>query len=92
LAVAVSRACGLPVRPALQRSRPTRPQWDLDKEARRRNLQDAFRVCAPIRGQRLILVDDVCTSGASLEECARALHRAGARQVAGYVLARQTTS
>lgn len=90
LAEALAPACGLPVRQFLRRGRHTRPQWDLDKEARRRNLKDAFLTAGQVRGQRLILVDDVCTSGASLEECARVLHRAGARQVAGYVLARQT--
>ena len=90
LAEGLAPALALPVWNILSRSKSTRPQWDLDKESRRRNLAGAFAAGPQARGKSLLLVDDVCTTGASLEECGRALHRAGAARVAAFVLARQT--
>ena len=90
LAAGLSGGTGLPVLDLLERVRDTRPQWDLGREPRRKNLAGAFRAQAGARGRSLLLVDDVCTSGTSVEECGRALHRAGAARVAAYVLARQT--
>jgi ComF family protein len=89
LAEGLSSGIGLPVMDLLERGRDTRPQWDLAKEERRRNLLGAFRAKRQARGLSLLLVDDVCTTGASLEECGRALHRAGARRVAAFVFSRQ---
>jgi len=72
------------------RIRPTRPQVDLRESERRRNVAGAFRVTRPERidGQRILLVDDVLTTGATVDECAGALRRAGARSVDVLVLAR----
>ena len=90
LAAELSRATGLPMLDLLERAKPTRPQWDLDRRSRAENLAGAFRATPLAREKSVLLIDDVCTSGASLEECGRALVRAGAARVAAYVFARQT--
>lgn len=61
-----------------------------DVEERRRNVADAF-VChnEKVSGKRIILIDDVCTSGATLESCAAALKNKGATSVWGLTLARE---
>jgi ComF family protein len=76
----------------LLRVRHTRPQSQLDRAGRLRNLQGAFAI-EPARahelvGRRVLLIDDVMTSGASLQEAARVLRLAGARGVDALVLAR----
>jgi ComF family protein len=75
---------------SLARVRPTRPQVDLREAERRRNVAGAFRVTRPERidGRRVLLVDDVYTTGATVDECSDALRRAGARGVDVLVLAR----
>ena len=75
---------------ALVRTRPTLPQTDLDADARRANVRDAFRVPRPaaILGRRLLLVDDVLTTGATVSAAARALRSAGAAAVGVLTLAR----
>ncbi|MEK7857758.1 MAG: ComF family protein [Elusimicrobiota bacterium] len=90
LAAELSASTGLPVWQAVTRVEATRPQWRLDRGERLKNLAGAFRGQAQARGRKLLLIDDVCTSGASLEGCAKALQQAGAAQVCAYVLARQT--
>jgi len=93
LARAISEAAGVPViDDALQRVRPTAQQVGLSKSARAENVQGAFRDAADgkakVTGRRLILIDDVLTSGATSDTCARALLRAGAKQVDVLVFAR----
>ncbi len=68
---------------ALVRTRATPPQTGLNRRERRRNIRGAFRVVAPheIQKKRLLLVDDVFTTGATVEEAARVLLAAGARSV-----------
>ncbi len=75
---------------ALVRTRPTRPQVELDGTARRANVAGAFRVAdaASIAGKRIALVDDVMTTGATVDACSRALLRAGAARVDVVVVAR----
>lgn len=66
----------------------TRQQARLDAAARQDNLRDAFACPAPVPGDRcLCLVDDVLTTGATLDACARALRQAGARTVLAATLA-----
>lgn len=73
---------------ACQRLRNTPPQAGLDLKARRRNLRGAFRCNMDLSGKRVALVDDVMTSGASLDELARTVKKAGAASVAAWVVAR----
>ena len=78
----------------LQRLRPTVPQTQLNESERRANVRGAFAVEAPewLDGKRVLLVDDVYTSGATVEECAKALRRGGAAVVDVFTLARAVTS
>ncbi len=90
---AISGLCGVPVlHGALQRVRATPQQVGLSKAERADNVQGAFRVPADrkadIAGRRLVLIDDVLTSGATVDTCARALLRAGAAHVDVLVFAR----
>jgi ComF family protein len=90
LARELGAATGLPVRELLERRRAAAPSWRLGRDARRAGLSGAFapRPGGGADGRRLLLVDDVCASATTLEECALALRRAGASDVAGYAFAR----
>ena len=93
LAEVVAKAADVPVSyRALKRAKATPQQVGLSQAARAQNVQGAFRVPpdgkAEVAGRRLILVDDVLTSGATMDACARALLRAGAAQVDALVFAR----
>jgi len=93
LAETLSQTISVPVEELLRRTRPTKPQWALGRDARRDNLEGAFALAAAperIEGRRLLLIDDVCTSGSSFEACAKVLNAAGAAWVGGYALVRQT--
>jgi ComF family protein len=74
---------------ALDRVRPTKPQWELELKERRKNLKGAFKVTRPelVQGKTVLLVDDIVTSGITLNECAKALKRSGAGKVIGLALA-----
>ncbi len=90
LARAVGRGLGIPVAArALSRVRATPPQQG-DPEARRQNVRDAFRVrrSGRVAGQRVLLVDDVFTTGATANAAARVLLAAGAADVGVLTLAR----
>src|SRR5580700_7948864 len=93
LAAAVSAASGVPmVTDALKRVKATVQQVGLSRSERAANVQGAFRVPeqgkAAVVGRRLIVLDDVLTSGVTVEGCARALLRAGASNVDVLVFAR----
>jgi ComF family protein len=70
------------------RIRNTPPQAGLELKARQRNLRGAFVCNARLSGKRIALIDDVMTSGSSLNELARAVRQAGAAEVHAWVLAR----
>jgi len=73
---------------SLRRARPTRPQTDLAPAERIANVAGSFAARARVvLGRRVLLVDDVTTTGATLAEAARALRAAGARQVVRAALA-----
>jgi len=74
----------------LRKIKRTESQVNLPKEERERNLRDVF-VCQnqkAVRNKKILLVDDVLTTGSTLEECARLLKQAGAKEVWGVVVAR----
>ncbi len=75
---------------ALERLRYTVTQTHFDRRRRMQNLRDAFglRRNAPVQGKDLLLVDDVLTTGSTLDECARVLLAAGARSVRALTVAR----
>jgi len=86
----VGERLGLPAQPLLQKIRDTQAQSDLETDgARRANALGAYVVLpgAGVEGRRILLVDDVVTSGATLSECARMLRQAGAEQVWALTLA-----
>ncbi|MBI5631750.1 MAG: ComF family protein [Elusimicrobia bacterium] len=89
LAESLSRACSIPVRELLVRTRKTKPQLELNRQERLKNLQHSMQARQRLEGGRFWIIDDVCTSGASLEAAAEALLDAGATQALGYVFARQ---
>lgn len=90
LASVVSRHAGVPVTPCLQRVRYTLTQTRFDRVQRRRNLRGAFalRKNMGITGKRLLLIDDVLTTGSTLHECAAVLLDHGARSVRALTVAR----
>lgn len=81
LAAGVAQALDRPVLNVLIRTRATLRQATLSAEARRHNVDGAFQLAAgaEVRGQRLLLVDDVITTGATVDAAARPLLAAGAR-------------
>jgi ComF family protein len=92
LAKDFSRRVGVPVEEGvLRRRRATKPQTELGRDERRENVRDAFEARRPeaVKGRTILLVDDVCTTGATIEACARALKAAGAKRVGALTAARQ---
>lgn len=97
LARVIERQTGIKVAPeALRRIRPTEQQIGLSRTQRASNVQGAFKVAADrqflIAGRRVVLIDDVLTSGATVDACARALLRAKAASVDVLVFARVVDS
>ncbi|WP_029353553.1 ComF family protein [Bosea sp. 117] len=93
LALGIARESSVAFRPEwLERRRPTAPQFGLDRSARANNVAGAFAVPEAMRaelaGRRIVLVDDVLTTGATMDACCKALLRAGAAGVDVLVFAR----
>ena len=86
----VASDCGIPIAAdGLVRLRDTPPQARAaNEQARQAQVAGAFAARSDMAGQTVLLVDDVCTTGATLDAAALACHAAGARQVWGLVLAR----
>ena len=88
----LARQVGLPVAEALSRRRATLPQTGLTAAERTRNVRSAFAVKrrwrqGDIDGRRIVIIDDVYTTGATMEACADSLRQAGAHQVSGLTIA-----
>lgn len=91
LADGLGRRVDAPIRPGLLvRSRETRPQAGLTRRQRRLGLRRCFTVHRPetIAGKRVLLIDDVFTTGTTVNECAKALRKAGSGDVYVVTLAR----
>lgn len=91
LARRVGELCGLPVESTLEKVRSTAVQSQAGEDAARRaNVQGAYRALdgLDLTGKRVVLIDDVATSGATLSQCAAALRKAGADRVVGLTFAR----
>ena len=89
-AAELARHLGVPCAHALKRTRATTTQTDLPESERFRNVHDAFtlRRGAQVAGRIIVVVDDVSTTGATLDACARVLLAAGASEVRGLTAAR----
>ncbi len=91
LAAPLARALNIPVLTKLvKRVQPTRTQTQLDKHARADNVRRAFAPVKPksLQGERLVVLDDVLTTGATTSAVARVLHENGAGEVLVWTLAR----
>src|SRR5438093_2068264 len=90
LAELLSAQTSIPCKPLLERTRYTTTQTALDRSERMENLHNAFRLRknANVRSLRVLLVDDVLTTGSTLNECARVLKRGGAFSVHAATAAR----
>ncbi len=95
----LARQLGLPVAPLLRRVRDTTSQIELPADARQQNVRDAFRLRQGYGGQVaqpmptvVVLVDDVSTTGATLEACARVLKAGGVKEVRALTAARVVTA
>ena len=91
LARELSKRTGLPVgEDVLERTRDTLPQVSLSSRVERaRNVEGSFRCIGEVAGRKILLVDDVVTTGSTMSACASALSAAGAGSVWGLALARQ---
>ncbi len=93
LARGIARRCGIPVIHALKRVRPTVAQAGLSNTGRCQNVAAAFQLrrapwAGAVEGKRILLIDDVMTTGSTAAACALALKRAGAAKVALLTVAR----
>ena len=89
LAQAIGKELRIPPAPrTLKRLQATTPQQSLSGEERLANLRGMFALRADVRGQRVLMVDDVMTTGATLRECADVLLAGGAAEVVTAVAAR----
>ena len=80
----------IPVLPALERVKHTEPQFNLKREERFTNITGAFKVSTPgaVYEKRVLLVDDIYTTGATINECTKTLRIAGAKKIETFTLSR----
>lgn len=88
LAKTISSECDMEYADILKRIKDTKTQTRLSTEARRKNVYGAFMLkSGEVEGKNVLLVDDVMTTGATINECARVLKEAGAKEVYSCVAA-----
>ncbi len=90
LAENLAKRLGLELLPALKRVRDTESQVDLPRDKRFENVAGAFEAAptASLGERKILLIDDVATTGATLSECAKVLRAQGAGEIWGLVVAR----
>lgn len=88
LALELSRSICVPMRRSLTKRRENQTQSRLPKAERSENVRDVFRVAERVEGDRVLLVDDICTTGETLDAASRALLGAGAATVCAVTVAR----
>lgn len=91
LSCKLAESFGWPVEnKVMERTRFTVPQVELEEKARYENIRGAFAVkdCLKINNKKIVLIDDVLTTGATMEECAKVLKEGGAKEVWGVALAK----
>jgi len=90
LAQVISKYYEVPVVSALERTKDTHPQFDLPREERLTNVKGAFKVSDPkaVYNKKIILLDDIFTTGSTIAECSKTLKIAGARSVEVLTLSR----
>lgn len=83
LARFLGKAFGIESKSLLKRVKNTKPQNNMDRLNRRKNIKNAFKMKknAEVKGKDILIVDDIFTTGATINECAKVLKRAGARKV-----------
>ena len=87
LARVIGKELGLPVVNLLARVKNNSSQTGLNEDERRKNVAGIFRFKTGINGKKILLVDDVLTTGATMEEGAKVLKEAGAGEILGAVVA-----
>lgn len=81
LAEELGRLLNLPVKPVLEKVKENKTQHLLSAKERRQNVRNVYRASSEVHGKKVLLVDDIVTTGATLRECAGQLYRAGAEKV-----------
>ena len=87
----VAKLAGKEVRRTLEKIRDTKPQINLTKEERLHSVRETFELAVNFVGtdiKKIILIDDVWTTGATMKECCRILKKAGVKEVWGFTIAR----
>lgn len=94
LANEISKLTGIPVADIMIRTKKTTPQKNMTSEQRRENLAGAFCIndSSAVKGKRVLLIDDVYTTGATAGECIMVLRKAGAKSVKTLVIARTASA
>lgn len=90
LAGMIGQKLKMPWENMLRKTRSTKRQVDLEGVRRRKNLANVFKKNskAEVNGKKIVLIDDISTTGTTLEECAKVLKSSGAKEVWGLVVAR----
>ncbi len=90
LARALTRRVGIPTEMLLRKQRGGVAQSSLARDARARNVRNAFKASPRVKGKRILIVDDICTTGETLRACARALEREEAARICAIAIAKAT--